>query len=322
MSVHNGWQLHRVQGGNLDHLEFRRAIASNVLETNQRDQKRGLSKRHSLEKAYSTFNGINHIIPYQESQQRCGKCHKKVQFRCEKCILQNDFHPQVIVNGFRKWGLCPFDEEAIDYTKCSNEIIPSGDQETSKTAQHVANHRYLEQLIALFGLWEKSQHLLTRPVAEGVDQFSGASTSQCSTVIESIDDDLLMLCDNPEALDIQRINERRPETIAAIPDNPEILNINPVAGRNTESIPVLDTAALKSELAQMLSPETSGKDVPSPFKNNLFWPLPPKSSNVVRRKIKLPEVVTSEKWRAYEESQIRKNAEEERLKDERKKAKR
>ncbi|KAK9678943.1 hypothetical protein QE152_g40415 [Popillia japonica] len=37
-------------------------------------------------------------------------------------------------------------------------------------------------------------------------------------------------------------------------------------------------------------------------------------------KVKLPGVVTSEKWRAYEESQIRKNAEEERLKDSRRKA--
>ncbi|KAK9678942.1 hypothetical protein QE152_g40414 [Popillia japonica] len=124
-----------------------------------------------------------------------------------------------------------------------------------------------------------------------------------------------MLNDNPEALDIQRIIERSPETIAATPDNPEIVNINPVAEKNTESIPVLDTAALKSELAQILSPETNGKDVPSPFKNNLSWPLSLKSSNVVRRKVKLPGVVTSEKWRAYEESQIRKNAEEERLKD-------
>lgn len=255
-------------------------------------------------------------------------------------ILQNDLHPQVIVNGFRKCGLYPFDEEAIDYTKCSNEIILSADQETSETAQHVANHRYLEQLIgtevitafnanntsvirehaALFGLWEKSQHFLTRPVAESVDHLPGASASPYSTAIESTDDDLLMLNDNPKALDIQRINERSPETIAAVPDNPEILNINPAAGKNTESIPVLDAGALKSELSQILSPETNGKDVPSPFKNNLFWPLPPKSSNVVRRKVKLPAVVTSEKWRAYEESQIRKKAEEERLKDERKKA--
>ncbi|KAK9755000.1 hypothetical protein QE152_g927 [Popillia japonica] len=92
-----------------------------------------------------------------------------------------------------------------------------------------------------------------------------------------------MLNDDPEALDIQRVNERSPETIAATPDNPEIVNINPVAEKNTECIPVLDTAALKSELAQILSPETNGKDSPSPFKNNLFWSLPPKSSNVVSR---------------------------------------
>ncbi|KAK9708242.1 hypothetical protein QE152_g27338 [Popillia japonica] len=117
------------------------------------------------------------------------------------------------------------------------------------------------QLCSVYG--KKSQHLLTRIVAEGVDQFPD------STVIESTDDDLLMLNDNP-ALDIQRINERSPETVAATPDNLEILNIDPVAEKNTESLPVLDTAALKSELAQILSPETNGKDVPSPFKNNLF----------------------------------------------------
>ncbi|KAK9687135.1 hypothetical protein QE152_g36673 [Popillia japonica] len=70
----------------------------------------------------------------------------------------------------------------------------------------------------------------------GVDQFPGASSSQRSTVIESTDDDLLMLNDNPEALDIQRINERSPETIAATPDNPEILNINPVDEKNNNFI--------------------------------------------------------------------------------------
>jgi hypothetical protein len=85
MAIHNAWQLHRLQGGKMNQLEFRRSIAGNMLETNKRDAKRGPSKRNSHENANSRFDGLNHIILYQESQHRCGECHKKVQFRCEKC---------------------------------------------------------------------------------------------------------------------------------------------------------------------------------------------------------------------------------------------
>ncbi|KAK9727589.1 hypothetical protein QE152_g19079 [Popillia japonica] len=84
---------------------------------------------------------------------------------------------------------------------------------------------------------KKSQHLLTRPMAEGVDQFPGASASQCSTVIESTDDDLLMLNDNPEALDIQRINcstviESTDDDLLMLNDNPEALDIQRINERS------------------------------------------------------------------------------------------
>lgn len=92
MSIQNAWQLHRSQGGKLDQLEFRRAIAGNILESNQKDFKRGTSKRNSHENAHSRFDGINHLIIYQENQLRCGECHKKVQFRCEKCNVS--LHPK------------------------------------------------------------------------------------------------------------------------------------------------------------------------------------------------------------------------------------
>nr|CAH7753299.1 unnamed protein product [Callosobruchus chinensis] len=92
MAVHNAWQLHRCQGGKIDQLEFRRALAGNLLETNKKDVKRGPSKRNPNQNAYSRYDGLNHLIIYQENQQRCGQCNKKVQFRCRKCNVP--LHPK------------------------------------------------------------------------------------------------------------------------------------------------------------------------------------------------------------------------------------
>lgn len=57
------------------------------------------------------------------------------------------------------------------------------------------------------------------------------------------------------------------------------------------------------KLAEVLSPG-NGKNVPSPFKNNLFWPgTPPKSktSSGKKPKIKLPSVISGKEWQVYEE---------------------
>lgn len=56
------------------------------------------------------------------------------------------------------------------------------------------------------------------------------------------------------------------------------------------------------KLAEILSPEIGGEGVPTTFKKALFWPgTPPKKSSAKARKpLKLPAVVSSHEWLAYE----------------------
>lgn len=54
------------------------------------------------------------------------------------------------------------------------------------------------------------------------------------------------------------------------------------------------------DLLKTILPETNGKGVPSPFKKHLFWPESPKKTTNKKR-VKLPSVVSSKEWQAYEE---------------------
>nr|CAH7742137.1 unnamed protein product [Callosobruchus chinensis] len=69
MCDHNAWPLHRMQGGALDHLSFRRKIAIAILEGNQRKfAKRSRSSK--LENADSRYNRIdNNLIVTQENRR-------------------------------------------------------------------------------------------------------------------------------------------------------------------------------------------------------------------------------------------------------------
>ncbi|KAG8268344.1 hypothetical protein J6590_054263 [Homalodisca vitripennis] len=63
------------------------------------------------------------------------------------------------------------------------------------------------------------------------------------------------------------------------------------------------TVTSQEKLAKVLSPGTNGKNVPSPFKKNLFRPgTPEKSKKKQLRKqaVKLPAVVSSGPWLKYE----------------------
>jgi len=71
-------------------------------------------------------------------------------------------------------------------------------------------------------------------------------------------------------------------------------------------------------LAKKISPMTSGKGVPSPFKRNLLWPKSPKKTTVTRRRLRMPAVVTSGQYDKYEEEKEAKKQEIEMLKFERK----
>lgn len=78
----------------------------------------------------------------------------------------------------------------------------------------------------------------------------------------------------------------------------------------------------KEKLAKVLSPETGGANVPSPFKNHLFWPgTPTKSKRKTKETaIKLPAVVSGSDWQKYEEKRMEKKRLEEQKKQERKRS--
>lgn len=98
MATQNAWQLHRSAGGKMDNLTFRRSIAQNLLETFKKTTKRGPSKTSTMTRAFSKFDRLDHIIIYQENQTRCGCCHKKVNFKCEKCNVA--LHPKMCFKSY------------------------------------------------------------------------------------------------------------------------------------------------------------------------------------------------------------------------------
>nr|CAH7754443.1 unnamed protein product [Callosobruchus chinensis] len=87
MCERNAWPLHRMQGGALDHLSFRRRIAIAILEGNQRKFAKR-SRSSLLENADSRYNRIDNLIVTQEKQTWCRHCHKKIL----ACALQEEYH--------------------------------------------------------------------------------------------------------------------------------------------------------------------------------------------------------------------------------------
>lgn len=71
------------------------------------------------------------------------------------------------------------------------------------------------------------------------------------------------------------------------------------------------------DLLKSILPETNGKGVPSPFKKHLFWPESPKETTNKKR-VKLPSVVSSKEWQAYEEKKRAESQIKEREREERK----
>lgn len=92
MAEQNAWQLHKFNGGKMDHLTFRRCIASGLLETFKKTTKRGPSKQSKYHRMESRYDRLDHLIVYQEKQTRCGYCHKLAAFRCSKCNVA--LHPK------------------------------------------------------------------------------------------------------------------------------------------------------------------------------------------------------------------------------------
>lgn len=92
MANQNAWYLHRFDGGRLDQLAFRRAVAVELLETHKVLNRRGASRRSGSYKEHSRYDRIDHMVIYQNNQTKCAVCHKKTNFRCEKCDI--GLHPK------------------------------------------------------------------------------------------------------------------------------------------------------------------------------------------------------------------------------------
>lgn len=92
MAINNSWNLHRLDGGKKDQYTFRRSLAMGILETHKKTTKRGPVRASVNDKELSRYDGLDHLITYQENQIRCRRCHKKVQFRCNKCNV--GLHPK------------------------------------------------------------------------------------------------------------------------------------------------------------------------------------------------------------------------------------
>lgn len=68
MAEHNAWQLYRSNGGKLDHLGFRRSVTLGILESYKRDSKRGPSRASASLHDYSRYDGLGHLVIYQDKQ--------------------------------------------------------------------------------------------------------------------------------------------------------------------------------------------------------------------------------------------------------------
>nr|CAH7758610.1 unnamed protein product [Callosobruchus chinensis] len=89
MASQNAWQLHKHNGGKMDHLAFRRCIASGLLETYKKETKRGPAKLSKYNHFESRYDRLDHLVIYQDKQTRCALCHKQAAFRCQKCDIHD-----------------------------------------------------------------------------------------------------------------------------------------------------------------------------------------------------------------------------------------
>ncbi|KAF9407002.1 hypothetical protein HW555_012826 [Spodoptera exigua] len=93
MALHNAWQLYKHNGGQYDHLNFRRMVARGLLETYKKSEKRGPCPSPRNHKEASRYDRIDHLIEYKDTQLTCKVCKKKTNFICKKCNTY--LHPKL-----------------------------------------------------------------------------------------------------------------------------------------------------------------------------------------------------------------------------------
>lgn len=92
LAEHNAWQLHKSLGGKLDHLSFRRRIATSILNCYGNPVKgpaKGISASSLFDIRYDRMDHLLTEIPRQTDgkikQLRCRYCHDKTSTKCLKC---------------------------------------------------------------------------------------------------------------------------------------------------------------------------------------------------------------------------------------------
>jgi hypothetical protein len=98
MAPHNAWQLYKLNGGEYDHLKFRRSIATRILETFKKQDSRKPTRSSQGLHENSRYDNIGHIIIYRPDQLRCAFCHKNASFYCKKCNLS--LHPKYCFESY------------------------------------------------------------------------------------------------------------------------------------------------------------------------------------------------------------------------------
>lgn len=102
MATQNAWQVYRYNGGDQDHLNFRRAVVRSLLETYKRTETRGPCPTPRTHRETSRFDRVDHIVAYKDAQLICKVCKKKTNFICQKCELH--LHPKFCFVAFHTPG--------------------------------------------------------------------------------------------------------------------------------------------------------------------------------------------------------------------------
>lgn len=88
MAVHNAWQIHKYNGGNMDHLTFRRQIAIALLQQNKKFRiSFSMGRPAQSENSGIRYDRFDHWVLPQDKQTKCRHCHTKTTTRCEKCNI-------------------------------------------------------------------------------------------------------------------------------------------------------------------------------------------------------------------------------------------
>lgn len=239
----------------------------------------------------------------------------------DKCLK-----PETISNGFKRCGLYPFDENAIDYTKIdvASNTSQKNTREANVSEVGLGCEHKKEDCLKFFEKFIHADLLDTfEQTYKGITPiWIGEEYSQDLYVVWKKAKDSLCIGTSDKVIATNRSNISNsvtPQELHGIPSTSSAAETSRVAvdepttfnlGKDVQRKLTPVKSAREENLAKILSPETDGDGVPTPLKKHLFWPgTPDKSSKKKNKKTEqMPAVITSKKWQEMEE----KNREEKR----------